>query len=510
MAARVGKRHLAHWQEVMIPQNEAEQRKLQRMAKAGELTRIAKGIYVDAIAPADQASGTLGPVAQIVRRHWQTILGHLIPGAVVSHLSALSGGITPDNEITLSHPTRFNASVSLPGLTAVLIKGPGQLPGDMALGGSGLYWSSRPRMLLENLGKSRSTRPRTAGKAGVEEKLTQILNASGELVLNRIRDDARALISPLLAEKSFDTLNTMIGALLGTYASGTLVTPQGILVAKGTPVDAERLHRLTILADCLRTTPVPDFQDRALQDPARTHFAFLESYFSNFVEGTRFSVEEAEEIALQNKIIQERPKDSHDILGVFNLILHPYFRSSLPAPGDILEGLRERHRRVLEGRPEINPGDFKEKVNFAGATQFTEPGFVRGTLLEGVKLAASVPEGLARAIFYAFLVSEVHPFDDGNGRLSRLLMNAELSRCGRCRIIIPTLFHEQYVDAQRALSRRDDPEPLIRALGRIAQWTTLFDYQDLKQVVPAMKQANAFQEDPREFKLLAPTGKPFA
>lgn len=135
---------------------------------------------------------------------------------------------------------------------------------------------------------------------------------------------------------------------------------------------------------------------------------------------------------------------------------------------------------------------------------------MRGTLLEGVKLAIGVPEGLARAIFYAFLVSEVHPFGDGNGRLSRLLMNAELSRCGRCRIIIPTLFHEQYVDAQRALSRRDDPEPLIRALGHIAHWAVLFDYQDLKQVVAAMKQANAFQEDPREFKLLTPTGKPFA
>ena len=25
-----------------------------------------------------------------------------------------------------------------------------------------------------------------------------------------------------------------------------------------------------------------------------------------------------------------------------------------------------------------------------------------------------------------FLISEVHPFDDGNGRLSRIMMNAEL------------------------------------------------------------------------------------
>ncbi len=89
-------------------------------------------------------------------------------------------------------------------------------------------------------------------------------------------------------------------------------------------------------------------------------------------------------------------------------------------------------------------------------------------------------------------------------------MNAELSRCARCRIIIPTIFHEQYVDAQRALTRRNDPEPFVRALCRIAKWGTLFDYRDLKQVVAVMQTANAFEEDPREFKLLDPSGAVFA
>jgi hypothetical protein len=69
----------------------------------------------------------------------------------------------------------------------------------MALGDSGLYWSSRPRMLLENLGKSRGGK-RTIGKTGVEEKLVEILNASGEDSLKRIHDDAHAIASQLKAD----------------------------------------------------------------------------------------------------------------------------------------------------------------------------------------------------------------------------------------------------------------------------------------------------------------------
>lgn len=508
MNKQAGKRQQRTLQgDVLIPLDTAEERRLQRAAKDRQLTRVAKGLYVNAVDPEDLATDTPGPVALMVRRNWQQIAGHMFPNAVVSHRSALVGGVTPDNELILSSPTRFNRTHQLPGVSVVLLKGPERLPGDMALGDSGLYWSSRPRMLLENLGKSRGGK-RTIGKTGVEEKLIEVLNASGEDSLNRIRDDARGIASQL--EADFDTLSKLIGALLGTYAKGTLTTRAGVLMASGTPTDAERLSRFGILADALRTIAIPDYKDQATEEPARTHAAFLESYFSNYVEGTRFSIEEAQGIALHNAIVPNRPKDSHDILGVFKLILHPHFRSSLPAPVDILDGIKERHRLMLERRPEANPGEFKEDTNFAGQTKFVEPAYVRGTLLEAVKMASSVPEGLARAIFYAFLVSEIHPFNDGNGRLSRLLMNAELSRLGRARIIIPTLYHEQYVDAQRALSRRNDPEPLIRALSRIAEWATLFDYTDVHAVIIEMKKTNAFEEDLREFRLLRPNGSTFA
>ncbi|WP_328807221.1 Fic family protein [Paraburkholderia elongata] len=428
-----------------------------------------------------------------------------MPGAVVTHLSAFAGGITASNEVVLSHPTRFNRRIRYPDLTLVLIKGPGPQPGDLRLGSLDLYWASQERALLENL--SRGSATTRAARDAVEERLITCLNANKEAGLNQVRDRARALADPLDATASFDVLNRIIGALLSTHSKGVLKTKAGLAIAQGTPIDMERIDLFSTLATALRTAILPDITDVAAQGSARIHFAFLESYFSNYVEGTRFSVEEAEGIVLRNQIVAQRPKDSHDILGVFNLAYRAETRAAVPPVGDdFVDLLQERHRVMLERRPEVDPGHLKLEANYAGTTQFVQPSHVRGTLAEGSRLALTIPEGMARAIYYLFLIVEVHPFADGNGRLSRLVMNAELSRCGRSRITIPTLFHPQFVDCLRALTQSGRPEPLINALSRMGSWCATFDYADLAGLVSAMRSANAFEESPADFRLLNADG----
>lgn len=476
--------------EIFIPGEDATlARQLQRRASAGEVKRIALGVYV--LAESDEE------ISLKVRRHWQMIAGHLVPGAVVSHISAFTGGLMEDGYVTLSHPKRFNRTIHLPGVDLVLLKGEIYQPGDLPLGNTGLYWASQSRSILENLGRVSIERPTRAGKDLVEERLVSIMNASGEDALNRVRDGARAIASAIGLEKAFNEINSTIGLLLNTHKQGRLRTRQGQLVAQGTPVDSERMMRFELLAAALRTAALPMIADVAPSGVAKMNFAFIESYFSNFVEGTKFSIEEAEGIVLRNAMVPGRPKDSHDILGVFHHAIRPGFRDSVPPPEvAFVEGLQDRHKMMLERRPEVNPGHFKTETNFAGMTQFVLPAFVRGTLQEGSKIALSVPEGLARAIYYAFLISETHPFDDGNGRLSRLIMNSELSRLGLCRVIIPTLFHPQYVDCQRTLTRSNEPEPFIKALTRSAKWCAGFDYSNLSRLIVDLKETNAFEESP--------------
>ncbi|MDE0374271.1 MAG: hypothetical protein OXI73_17235 [Rhodospirillales bacterium] len=48
--------------------------------------------------------------------------------------------------------------------------------------------------------------------------------------------------------------------------------------------------------------------------------AFFEAYFSNFIEGTEFAVDEAADIAFRGVVPNERPADAHDVLGTWRIV----------------------------------------------------------------------------------------------------------------------------------------------------------------------------------------------
>lgn len=491
------KRQIAQEVTLRATLSAAELRTMQRRVKAGEVHKLHTSVYLECGPTPDE-------IEACVRRNWQRIAGAIVPGGVVSHVSAMTSGLQPDGTLTLSHPTLYRKTISLPALTIVLIQGPGPLAGDMALGSTGLYWAGRARVMLENLGRKA---PSKAGREAVEHQLISILNASGEKALNQLRDEAAALAEPLGRHDEVSLFRAIIGALLGTHERGELRTKDGHLLLKGTPVDSERMLRFEVLANCLRGTALPSIVSTLPPGNPRHNFAFIESYFSNYVEGTKFDIEEARDIVLLNRVVETRPKDSHDILGVFRLATTAPYRNNPPVAGeDFLIGLEMWHADMLRERPEVNPGKPKLQVNYAGTTKFVDPGMVRGTLEEGSRLALSVPEGFARAVYYAFLVSEVHPFEDGNGRLSRLVMNAELTRVGLSRIIIPTLYHPQYVDCARVLTRNNEPEGFVASLAKMARWCTQFDYENLNALIEALRRTNALEESPMRYKLLNSDG----
>ena len=85
-------------------------------------------------------------------------------------------------------------------------------------------------------------------------------------------------------------------------------------------------------------------------------------------------------------------------------------------------------------------------------------------------------------------------------------MNSELTRTGLSRIIIPTLYHPQYVDCARALTRRNDPAGFARSLAKMARWASQFDYTNLDALIAALRATNALEESPAQNRLLNADG----
>jgi hypothetical protein len=469
-------------------------RTIQRRIKAGELRRIVPGV-VTSYPPEEWPA--------LVARERNRILAALFSGAVIGYRTAFKGGMPVDGIMHLSYS--YDRVDNLPGLTVVLVKGAGKATGDMPLSGRNFYFPSNARLLIENLTISRAKVRKTVSRKEVEERLLTICEARGEESLRQLREQARDLAPTLGFEREFAILDSLIGSVLGTWTKNQLATRAGKAWAAGAPYDRARIALFEKFASTLRETPLQQIPAVTHTEKARIHFAFLESYFSNFIEGTEFDVAEARGFVLEGKPVETRPKDSHDILGAFQQASHPGWANQTLASGEpVLEQLRARHADMMSQRPEVGPGEFKDRENFAGNTAFVLPRHVRGTLVEGSKLLPSVPAGTARALYAMFLVSEVHPFIDGNGRLARLVMNAELSAVGDCRIILPTLSREEYLDCLRVLTRQDNPDPFIGVMQLVHRWSAAFQYDDLDAVIANMKACNAFEKSRVQYRLLFP------
>ena len=93
-----------------------------------------------------------------------------------------------------------------------------------------------------------------------------------------------------------------------------------------------------------------------------------------------------------------------------------------------------------------------------------------------------------------FLVSEVHPFLDGNGRIARVMMNAELSVHRFSKIIVPTVYRDDYLGALRKLTRQHDTDSFIRMMLRIYEFSSTIQGQNIEEMEAYIKSCNAFME----------------
>ncbi len=471
--------------------------------KSKKTSRLLKEKLIRKLIPRVYTSNFIDSDEVIISRNLWIILGHLYPSAVLSHRSALEGGANADGHIFLTY--KYKKIVNYPGLTIHLLSGPKATSDDPSFI-AGLYISSQARAFMENLQESRQTSSisKTLDREVIEDRLDQICRIKGEDALNQLRDEAQNQASDLDMEKAFQKLTLTISAILSTHSSTDLQSPLTKARSQGWPYDPNRIELFSILFSRLQSNPLPALQESQHLDEEKLLFSFFEAYFSNYIEGTVFELEEAREIVFKQLIPEQRPTDAHDVLGTFKVISNSMemSRSSMDYQS-YQDLLQSRHLSVMAMRTDKSPGQFKLKSNRAGRTHFVEPDLVKGTLLKGWEMQQGLPDAISKAIFQMFLVSEVHPFEDGNGRIARIMMNAELVRSDLQKIIIPTVYRDDYLRALRALSRSQNPASLIEALLKAQSFSRQIDFGDWDSAVDGLTRSNAFEE-PDEARLILP------
>jgi hypothetical protein len=453
-----------------------------KAVRAGKLRRLASRLYSRDLKTAPEA---------IVRRNLWPVAAGYFPDALISDRTALEGAPAKDGSVFLV-TQKGQSDIALPGLTLRPRRGAPAQPSDLPFMGV-LRLSSPARALLDNFAASRSrgSAARTLSKAEMEAHLDRLLRRSGEDELNRLRDEARRLAPVIGREAEFAALSRMIGALLNTQADD-LRTPVARARRGGLPFDPECTELFEALRAELHRTPP---QTRSAAPDDGTTLPFFEAYFSNFIEGTEFAVEEAAAIVFENRIPNARPQDAHDILGTYRIVADRAEMARTPATFAELERLlKRRHAAIMEARPEKVPGQYKSEPNRAGATTFVAPELVRGTLDQGFKVYRSLQTPFQRAVFMMLLIAEVHPFADGNGRIARIMMNTELVAAGEQRIVIPTIYRGNYLIALKAATNRTSPEPLIRMLDFAQRFSVSVDWTNFASADADLKAASAFMD----------------
>lgn len=459
------------------------------------ITRLKKEEKIRKIAARVYTSNMTDTPESIVGRNLYKIIGQLYPGALISHRSAFELRPSAEGHFYLTHA--YTKNITLPGVTLHLIAGPKPIDIDIPYL-DGLFISNPARAYLENLqlGYVRNGISKCLPQADLEQRLQKKLLANGENELNRLRDQARKIAADLKMENEFRLLDKIIGAILSTRDAETLQSESAKAWAAGEPYDPQRVELFTLLFEQLANKDFKHYPDINTTEPAYKNFAFFESYFSNYIEGTEFEVEEAKQIVDTGVAIPARDEDSHDVLGTFYITSNRKEMSILPKdPDEMINILQRRHSILLSARPSKSPGLFKEQNNKAGNSHFVDYRLVRGTLKKGFEVYRAIQDPVARAYFILFMISEVHPFTDGNGRISRIMMNAELSAAGMSKIIIPTVYRIDYIDALKRLTQNGEPATIIRAMERVRLFSSGLDGSDYDALKAYLEQCNAFRDE---------------
>ncbi|KAI1718464.1 fic/DOC family domain-containing protein [Ditylenchus destructor] len=182
------------------------------------------------------------------------------------------------------------------------------------------------------------------------------------------------------------------------------------------------------------------------------------------IEGNHLSLSEVKTLIQNGSLFRDSSnkddvRDDAEVIGAHKAF--QYLFSELDGEKHItIEHMCDMHRLLMKGTPkEKTAGEFdnEEGISKDDITKHMES--LMKWLLE--ELQRGIIDGVSLSVMAHYHLVLLHPFNDGNGRSSRNLMNYVLMRCNFPPVIIPESKKHYYYDVLD-LAHRGDIRPFVR------------------------------------------------
>ncbi|MDK2949159.1 MAG: hypothetical protein PWQ56_324 [Patescibacteria group bacterium] len=224
---------------------------------------------------------------------------------------------------------------------------------------------------------------------------------------------------------------------------------------------------------------------------------------STRIEGARLTDEEVEKVMRGLAISKFADRDSQEVQGYLETLQNVFDRYyDLPLRESLISSL---HKQLLKYsvKDDIHRGGYKKKENAVGVLGpdgsvakiifETTPAFL--TSKEMQELVEWTNNAFEKNRFHNLLIIanfvveflKIHPFEDGNGRLSRILTNLLLLRSGYQ--FVQYASHEQLIERRKDeyyLALRESQETFKKDHETISPWLNFFLSVVREQAVKAL------------------------
>lgn len=214
------------------------------------------------------------------------------------------------------------------------------------------------------------------------------------------------------------------------------------------------------------------------------------TYTSNAIEGNTLSAAETTLVIEQGITIGGKPLRDHlEAIDHYHAI--GYVRTLARQEAPLTEAdLRQLHHLVVQrSNPDI-AGRYADQGRYvltdSGRHSFPSPAEVPALMGDFAAWLAGAPATPEMAFAAHRRLAEIHPFNDGNGRTARLLMNLILIRGGYPPIAVRPKDRPAYLDALQEAQAGGGPERFYRLLYERLDATLAEYLTAAKEVLPAL------------------------